>query len=267
MRKKIILLILLIFPIFVNAEEKTTFSLNEITAAPGTTVTIKLNIANNPEFGVLTSRIKFDNSKLEYVSGKLTGLKSASIKGLDKNKNKGLIAVYAISIGDKMSDTGDIATMEFKISDSIKEKTDIPLTLEIVDFGINEDKPLEYQTKNGIIHINPNTENVTTQTKESLKEKYQEKIKESNTKEEDVTWSSSDDNIAKVDDGAIEFKEDGNVTIEARDKEGNIVYSKDYYVKEKSKNNKSYKHFIIIGIIVIVTIIILFWRKKWKRKK
>ena len=127
MKKKIILFILLFIPFIVKADEKTIFSLNDVTSAPGSNVTIKFNIKNNPEFGVLTARVKFDNTKLEYISGNLTALKSASIKGIDKNKNKGLVAIYAISISNKLKDTGDVATMEFKINDSIKDNIDIQL--------------------------------------------------------------------------------------------------------------------------------------------
>lgn len=266
MKKKIILFILLFIPFIVKADEKTIFSLNDVTSAPGSNVTIKFNIKNNPEFGVLTARVKFDNTKLEYISGNLTALKSASIKGIDKNKNKGLVAIYAISISNKLKDTGDVATMEFKINDSIKDNIDIPLSIEIVDYGVDADKSLEYEIKNGVIHVNGNTETKNSNTKESLTEKYKEKIKEKN-KDEDVTWESSNDDVAKVDDGVVEFKEDGNATIEAKDKDGNVVYSKDYYVKGKIKksNNNIIKYILIAVTILLLGIFI--WRKKWKKRR
>ena len=269
MKKKLIFIILLFIPFIVKADEKTIFTINEVTSAPGSTVTVKFNIKNNSEFGVLTARVKFDNTKLEYLSGNLNAFNSASFKGIDKNKNKGLVAIYAISISRKLKDTGDVATMEFKINDTIKENLDIPITLEIVDYGINADEALEYEVNDGIIHVNADTEITTKNTKESLKEKYKEKLKEKNKDSDDITWESSDEEIAKVDDGVVEFKKDGNVTVEARDKDGNVVYSKDYYVKGKNNKKKNnFKYIIIFSVVIILILaIVLFRRNKWKRKR
>ena len=270
MHKKIILFVLLFFPFFVHASEKTVFSLNDVTSAPGSTVTIRLNIKNNPEFGVLTTRVKFDSTKLEYVSGELNAFSGASIKGIDKNKNKGLVAIYAISISRKLKDTGDIATMEFKINDDIKEDIDIPISIEVVDYGEDADHSLEYEVKNGIIHVDGAIDTVNKDSKESLIEKYKSQIGgDKKSDSGDVTWESSNDDVAKVDDGVVEFKEDGNVTVEAKDKDGNVVYSKDYYVKGdaiKKKKSNVIRYVLIIGGIVLLFGLFL-WRKKWKRKR
>ena len=268
MKKKVILLLLLFFPFFFFFLEKTSFSLSDVSSAPGSTVTIRFNISKNPEFGVLTARVKFDHSKLEYVSGKLNAFSGASIKGIDKNKSKGLVAIYAISIGDKFKDTGDIAVMEFKINDSIRESVDIPLEVEIVDFGVDDEQTLAYDVKNGIIHVNGAVDTVTQDSKESLTKKIKEKLEEEKKNNDDVTWESSNDDIAKVDDGVVEFKEDGNVTVQAKDKDGNVVYSKDYYVKGKNvnKNNNIVYYVLVIGIVIILFGLFI-WRKKWKRKR
>ena len=136
MKKIILFFMFLLFPIMINADEKTIFSLDEVTASSGNNVTINLNLQNKQKFGVLTARIHFDNSKIEYVSSELKGLKSGTIKGTDDNNDKGLVAIYAISLNQKklMADNGNILTIEFKIKDDVSG--DIPIELEIVDFGV-----------------------------------------------------------------------------------------------------------------------------------
>ena len=71
MKRIILFILLLIFPTIIFADEITTFSLNEVTASPGNNVTIKLNIQNKQSFGVLTARVKYDNTKLEFINSQV----------------------------------------------------------------------------------------------------------------------------------------------------------------------------------------------------
>jgi len=266
MKKKILLFILLLLPISIKA--KTTFLLDEVTASPGSNVTINYKMDNKEEFGVLTSRIKYDYSKLEYVDSELKGLKKGSFKGIENNEEKGIVAVYSINLGDaKMNDTGTIATIEFKVKDDVTE--DIPLTLEIIDFGIDEDTPIEYDIINGVIHTNNNTTTKSKNTKESLVEEFKKEVEEKDINEEEIMWSSSDESVATVDEnGEVVFKKDGNVKIEAKDKDGNVIYSKEYFVKDDVKNsNNNLLIPCIIGGVILLLVIIIIWRIKCKRKK
>lgn len=259
--KRIILFILLMLPTIIFADEITTFSLNEVTASPGNNVTIKLNIENKQAFGVLTARVKYDNTKLEYVDSEVIGLK-ATLKGSDKNQDKGVVALYAITLDEKklLKDNGDILKIEFKIKEKVSE--DIPLTLEIVDFGISDTKPLEHKEKNGIIHVKTNVETVSKDKKETLYDKAKEEIKDKEISKDDIEWTTSDENVASVDkDGNVTFKDNGNVSIEAKDKDGNTLYAKDYYVKDKVHKKLKLSTIIII-IITIITIIVITLRRK-----
>lgn len=262
-----LILILLIIPLNIYADNVTMFSLNEIEASAGNNVTVILNMDNKQEFSILTARVHYDNSKLEYISSELKGL-DAMLRGTDKNVDKGIVAMYAINLSDDktMKDNGNIMIIEFKIKDDVTE--DIPLTLEIKDFGKDENTKLEYTTKNGVIKIKNNVATVEKNKTQDLMEEFNEAIKSSTKKEDTVTWSTSDSNIASVDDnGLVIFKNDGNVTIEAKDNDGNILYSKDYYVKEKVNKNYHIKE-IIIGVIVVGFIVFLiFGRKKWLKRK
>jgi len=260
MKKIILFILLLIFPRIIFADNKTIFSLSEVTASPGNNVTINLNIENNQQFGILTLRIHYDNQKLEYVSSQLKGLKSGIVRGTDCNEDKGLIALYAISLNEKkyMSDSGNILTVEFKITDNVF--SDIIIELEIVDFGINDSKSLKYETKNGIIHVEDGVETVSKSDKKTLT------VKNHDINENNIEWSSTDENVAIVDnDGNVKFKNGGNVIIEANDSEGNILYNKQYFVKDKLNNKKNYLFPIVCLVIFIFVIYIIYKKLKTKR--
>ena len=265
--KKIILFLLLLFPTIIFADEITTFSLNEVTASPGNNVTIKLNIENKQAFGVLTARVKYDNTKLEYVNSEVIGLK-AMLKGTDKNQDKGVVALYAINLDESklMKDNGDILKVEFKINE--KATNDIPLTLEIVDFGVSDSKPLKYEINNGIIHIKNDVETVNKDKTETLYDKAKEEIKDKDIEKDDIKWTTSDENVATVDkDGNVTFKDNGNVSIEAKDKDGNTLYVKDYYVKDKLNKKLKLSTIVIIVITIITIIVITLRRKKCLKRK
>lgn len=267
MRKILFWLLLFLFPFCVHAADKTIFSLNEVTASPGNKVTINLNIDNKEKFGVLTARIHYDKTKLDYDSHNLLGLKNGVLRGADNNADKGLVVLYGITLSDKklMTDNGKILEVVFTVKEDVSE--DIPLELEIVDFGIDENKNLEYEKKDGIIHIKGNVVNVKPDDKPSFNDDLKEELKKQDVDENDIIITSSDEDVATIDEnGNIQFKKDGNVTIEAKDKDGKVVYAKEYLVNNKKKI--SYKPFIYIGLAIIAILILLIMRKKkWVKRK
>lgn len=271
MKKKLIFIMLLLFPIFAHADEITKFSLNEVTASPGNNVTISVNIDNNQNFGILTLRIHYDNTKISYVSSELNGLDNGQIKGIDKNDEKGLVAIYGITLSKKklMKDNGNLANIEFKIADDVTGN--IPLTLEVVDFSLDESTNLKYETTDSLIKIKDNVETVTKEDKKTVINSLKEELKKKGIDESNITIESSDNNIATVDeDGNVEFKKDGNASIYAKDEEGNIVYSKDFLVKKNIKpSNKLIIPIVVVSVvlILIIILIILNRRKKCQKEK
>ena len=255
MKKLLFFLMMLIIPVFIYAEEITTFSLNEVSSIAGGNVTIKLNMDNKQEFGVLTVRLHYDNTKLEYISSKINGLK-AVLRGTDKNVSKGLVVLYAINLGDNlMNDSGNVWTIDFKVKDDVKE--DIPLSLEIKDFGKDESNKLKYEKKDGLIKIKESINTIEKNKTDNLSNNVKENEK--------VIWSSTDKDVAIVDEnGNVSFTEDGNVTIEAKNEDGKVIFSKDYFVKEKSNN---YLIWYIAGAILLIVISIITWRIICQRKK
>lgn len=266
MKKNLFLLIMFfLIPLNVFSKEIPNFSLNEVTAAPGSNVTVKLNLENNQEFGILTTKIHYDTEKLEYISYEIKGLKKAVLKGVESN-NKGTIAFYAITL-DKtnlFTDTGTLLVLEFEIKD--KTEDDCEIKLEVTDYAKDENTPIKFYSSNGKIKVNKKTESTTVDENMSLNNKIEEK--------KEVIWESNNEEVATIDDkGNVDFKKDGNVTITAKEKENkNILYEKDYYVKDKindTKNNNN--NFIligkIIGLIIIAVIIFIIIRKNYVKKK
>ena len=263
MKKKLFLVfIFLMIPLNIFAEEKSTFSLNEVAASPGNNVTIKLNVENNPEFGILAVKLHYDIEKLEYISSEIKGMKNALLKDAESN-DKGMIALYAITLDKKklMDDTGTLLVLEFKIKDDVKE--DCAIKLEVTDFGKDENTPIEFDSIDGNIKIKNDIESITIDDDVSLNDNIDE--------EKEVIWESSDEEIAAVDDdGNVEFKEDGNVTIRAKDKDDEeTIYEKDYYVKDKvkKKNNKDNNYILIaVGLILLIIVGIVIFKKIRKKK-
>ena len=136
MKNILTFILLLLIPVITYADGVTTFSINDVTASAGSNVTVNLKMDNKQEFGVLTARVHYDKSKLDYVSSELKGLK-AVLRGSENNADKGMVVMYAINLnGGGMKDSGNILTIEFRIKDDVTE--DIPLVIEIKDFGEDE---------------------------------------------------------------------------------------------------------------------------------
>lgn len=263
--KYLSILFILLFTSNVRAEEKTVFSLSNIKASSGGEVTITVNIKNNPKFELLGFKVYYDSSKLEYISCGINGFSNAMLKDCNINKDKD-ITFYALTMYTEdnklMDDTGDIVDIKFKIKDNVKN--DIPLSLDITDFGKTDTEPLDFDIINGKIEISGDIESKVVNEKDNLSDNITEK--------KDITWESSDKSVATVDsNGEVKFKDNGNVTITATDSDGNIVYEKTYLVNNKIKVN--YTKYILIGvgvgvlIIIVVVILIIIKRKKKKNEK
>lgn len=261
--KILIILIILLFTSNVKAEEKTVFSLSNIKTSSGAEVTIRVNMKNNPKFELLGFKIYYDSSKLEYISCGINGFSNAMLKDCNINKDKD-ITFYALTMYTEdnklMNDTGDIVDIKFKVKDNVKN--DIPLSLDITDFGKTDTEPLDFDIINGKIEISGDIESKSVNEKDNLSHNITEK--------KDIDWESSDKSVATVDsNGEVKFKDNGNVTITATDSDGNIIYEKTYLVNNKIKGN--YTKYILIGasclIIIATVILIIIKRKKKKNEK
>lgn len=245
---KKILVILLVFFLSVqpvNAKD-TSFELTDERGMKGETITVKLEINDNPSFGILGATLDYDETKLEYKSSKIIGLDNAFMKDYDNNNGQVMMYAFCIDRDSLMDDTGNIFEVEFEVISEEVEQSKIKL--EITDFAIDETETLNYTTKDSTITINQEIETVSSSENISLKDEIE------GQDEEDIKWHSSNTDVATVDEnGNVTFKNNGEVTITATSND-NIIFEKDYEVDNKGSNNTL---MIIGGIIVGVIIIAL----------
>ena len=257
--KKILLSIslFLILPYIVLAKDKVEFTLNDVNITNEKEVEINLNIKNNPGFGYLGLQVEFDQEKLEYVSSEIVGMKNALMKGADINKD-GNLSVYALQVSDKklIDDNGTILKMKLKIKKDFYT-TDINLTN--VSIGKDENQPYEFNITNSKVKMKLEEKSAENDTK-NLEKEVTEYIKDENIDYKDIEWSSSNENVGKIDqNGNIKFNKSGKTTVTGK-VDDKVVFEKTYEVK-------NINYFIIFIPIVIVLIIIAIWLIIRKRKK
>ena len=245
---KKILVILLVFFLSVqpvNAKD-TSFELTDERGMKGETITVKLEINDNPSFGILGATLDYDETKLEYKSSKIIGLDNAFMKDYDNNNGQVMMYAFCIDRDSLMDDTGNIFEVEFEVISEEVEKSKIKL--EITDFAIDETETLNYTTKDSTITINRKTETVSSSENISLKDEIE------GQDEEDIKWHSSNTDVATVDEnGNVTFKNNGEVTITATS-EDNIIFEKNYEVDNKGSNNTLIIGGILVGVIIIALI-------------
>ena len=245
---KKILVILLVFFLSVqpvNAKD-TSFELTDERGMKGETITVKLEINDNPSFGILGATLDYDETKLEYKSSKIIGLDNAFMKDYDNNNGQVMMYAFCIDRDSLMDDTGNIFEVEFEVISEEVEQSKIKL--EITDFAIDETETLNYTTKDSTITINRKTETVSSSENISLKDEIE------GQDEEDIKWHSSNTDVATVDEnGNVTFKNNGEVTITATSND-NIIFEKNYEVDNKGSNNTLIIGGILVGVIIIALI-------------
>ena len=249
----------LIFPYLVLAKDKIEFSLNDVNISNEKEIEINLNIKNNPGFGYLGLQVEFNQEKLEYVSSEIVGMKNALMKGADINKD-GNLSVYALQVSDKklIDDNGTILKIKLKVKKDFYT-TDVNLTN--VSIGKDENQTYEFNIDNSKVKMKLEEKSAESDTK-NLEKEVSEYIKDENIDYKDIEWSSSNENVGKIDqNGNIKFNKSGKTTITGK-VDDKVVFEKTYEIK-----NNNFIYFIIFIPIVIVLIIIAICLIIRKRKK
>jgi len=276
----IFLLLQLLWIPNVYAEELPTISVGSFDAYIGEKIVVPITIENNPGCSYLGIHVYYDMNSLEYVDSKLKGLENADTKDIVRSED--MITLYAMAYSENksMNDNGVIAELTFNVKENAMTST---LRIEVTDFGGEDLVDYKFIENEGIVRINdkkaPNTKEDLTQSIPSYTEG-------------DVTWKSSDENIATINEqGEVTFSNEGTTTITGTDSEGNVVVEKDYKVvddhkenqqeekkvkdKESKKDNQKENQkettpiyiLITIGILFIVGCIIILVIKLKKNKK
>lgn len=117
----IITLVLLIctFSLVCNAVETPSFSLDEVSGKAGDTVTLNLNINNNPGITTFRLNVEFPDDALELKNVEYKNLLSSPASGLDKYETPFIISWFSTKSQDE-NNNGIIAAFTFKIKDSAK---------------------------------------------------------------------------------------------------------------------------------------------------
>ncbi len=246
------------------AEEKTVFSIDKVKAVSGDTVSVSVSMDHNPKFGYLSISVGYDVDQLTYVDCSINGFSNAMMKGCTKNE-KGSVVFYALTIyetDDKlMDDTGDIFDIQFEISEAVTE--DIPLTLNVTDYGRDTKTNLDFEVENASIEI---VSDVILGNVNDSVHLYNEQLEE--YEREKIIWSSSDSDIASVDeDGIVTFKKEGDVTIVATTEDGDIILEKSYKIYNEKSASKSYFWLFGVSIIVVIILILISFFIIRRRKK
>ncbi len=263
-------LTILLMPNHSQAKELPTLKIGSSSGYKDEILTIPITLENNPGFSYIGAKIRYDATKLEYVNSKLLAFKSAGMRGIEINSYK-TITLYALTIDDKLfEENGKIGEIQFKVLS--EEEEEVPIEVTIDNFGKGEGDAIEIKKEDGVIQVKSH----------GTIDKQEDLSKEIDEKAEDITWKSSNEDIAEVDEkGNVVFHDEGEVTIEAVDKDGKTVYKKEYKVddgkkvneeekeeketKETSKKNQS--SYILGGVILLVIILLLFILYKKKKSK
>lgn len=251
MKKILFAFTLFLIPFIVDAKAK--FIVPTIKATSNT-FNIPIMIENYEDFKIIGLKLHYDKSKLELTDSSLESLTNGLFHGIEEND--GTITIYSFNIDDNIlsvSDKNIIATLTFKIIDESFDETN--LDLEVTDYSFDEETPLDYVSVSGIVYL---------KDKFSLNNADLKKIN-------DISWSSSDNSIATVDNkGNVSFLKQGEVTITAKDKD-NIIYKKVLVNKEEFGGEEKPVNYIPIivscSLIICIFIIIIYMYKKKNRKR
>ena len=140
------------------------FEIEKVRSQPGADVSVKLNIEGEYEAHTLTVYVFFDAEKLSLTSSGLTKgdiwmqmLMNSGTVLTDTTSVPGKIGLVAIMPADSFSGSGTLFTMNFHVADDVELETEIPITIQIVQFTNfpdgGEESPISHYIVNGGIEI------------------------------------------------------------------------------------------------------------------
>lgn len=251
----------------------------------GDEVEIALNLSENS--GIVGGEISilYPSDKLEYIEGETGEVFDGNISTLGSNEGK----VKLVFVGLKIDKIGNMCKLKFKLKDGISS-ADIPLDINVESIINDKDgkgnvEEVEYTANKGYIKIIKENEIVLPESGNLNVEKQSDasyKITQKDGKE--VKYSSSDENIAIVDDdGNVIPKSEGTVKITATYSDGThdvvtINIPQDSIKEENTIQNEEvnnvgsinfgkYKLIIISACICLIVIFIIIMLLLKKRRK
>lgn len=195
----------------------------EITSGKGNIgeeVNISVNIGKDAGFGSADVVLNYDSEKLECIDAKV-GEALSSHNGMNVvNKDTlGRIALGYITIENFLGE-GSILDATFKIKEGASGKID--LTAQIDNLTDQEGNQIATKITNGSITVVKGLKSISLdKTNISLEKGQNDSLTvtynpDDTTDNKEVTWSSSNENIAKVENGVITAISAGKATIVAK---------------------------------------------------
>ena len=122
-------------------DNDVVFSVENVTAAPGTDVSVAFNIEGEYESHALTAFVRYDTNMLSVVGNGITQgniwqnmIGNGGTIVADAVTRPGQVPFMAIMPTNSFSGSGTIFTMNFHVNESVELGTVIPLELEIREF-------------------------------------------------------------------------------------------------------------------------------------
>ena len=150
MYKKTISILLLLMILFsnvlpVSAKGSPTITVSSATAKPGETITLSVNMSNNPGINTFSFGFSYDNSRLTLVDVKA----SSKLGGQFVYKKK------AVWLNSKDSTyNGEIMTLKFKVAkDAEPGDAKVRLTCSAGDISNYNEQNVKFQLNPGIITV------------------------------------------------------------------------------------------------------------------
>lgn len=240
----VVMLMVSLFPLCVSkAATNPTISVDSINNAKvGDTVTVNVKLDKDIDIATISAELSFDSAKLEVTDIKIG--ENLNIAGfipmnttdaVEANKNNCIVLSTTSYINGKLK-AGNLATVTFKIKNDVSGKQNLNLelktlasspdgasinnikdTAKVVSGTINVVVPINSITLNGNKPATLKVGETTTLTATVAPNNA--------TESKTVTWTSSDNKVASVENGLIKAIAPGTATITAKAGEKTATYT------------------------------------------
>lgn len=217
--------------VFADGPAAATITASKVEGAVGEVVTVEFAVAENPGINGLKIRVGYDSDAVAIVEndkGKpdaTNGIWVGNFQPGQKATNNPFVMVWANS--DNNTEDGVFGRIKFKILDTAVVGVENAITIEVVQCvgnneATSEDEDVSLTAVNGYIKIPPVKVTGVTLNKTALtlaegaNETLEATVAPSNATDKTVTWKSSDESVATVDEaGCVTAVSIGTATIKA----------------------------------------------------
>lgn len=217
-----LIMVISMIPVSVFATEVPTFSISSVNGNPGDEVEVKVSISNNPGIMVMNYKIVYDTTRLERVEFTGYGM-GGGVWTIGENTDKAL--------WDGATDStfnGDIMTLKFKIKENAPVG-DAKISIKDFDIVNEADDEIIPNMVAGKVSVvaKPVTGISLDKSELSLDQgataTLTATVEPADAGNKKVNWTSSNEQVATVDNGVVTAVGAGTATITAKTEDGNFT--------------------------------------------